>query len=153
MNSKEIDEIDKMILRKLLKDARTSSTDIAKELGLSLPSITRRIEKMEKQGIIAGTALFIISPETKREFVLLITVKLTSKEHEEKVMKELKKMKGVFRCSAVISNYDILVLAFVRDIEGIQKLQMQIKQIYGIERIGITANLDRELFFFENMLK
>jgi Lrp/AsnC family transcriptional regulator for asnA, asnC and gidA len=153
MNSKKIDEIDKIILRKLLKDARTNSSDIAKQVGLSVPSISKRIEKMEKKGIIVGTALVLNLQETKTEIALAITIKLTSKEKEEKCLKEIKKIKNVISCSTVVGNYDIIVTASVIEFEDINKIKNQINKIEGIEKIGISANIDSEFYFLENMLK
>ena len=51
---RELDEIDKKIIRILQNNARTPLKDIAKEVFLSSPAVSSRIERMEKAGIISG---------------------------------------------------------------------------------------------------
>ncbi|MFC7057795.1 Lrp/AsnC family transcriptional regulator [Halovenus salina] len=50
-----LDEVDKMILFELQKNARdTSSNDIADQIGLSASTVRNRISKLEEKGIIRG---------------------------------------------------------------------------------------------------
>ena len=48
----KIDKIDVIILKALLKDARTHYADIAKECGISSNSIKLRINRLKKEGVI-----------------------------------------------------------------------------------------------------
>lgn len=54
-----LDEIDVRILSSLLKDARTSTAEIARLVGLSAPSVSERIKRLEEAGIITGYAATI----------------------------------------------------------------------------------------------
>ena len=49
-----IDETDKEIIKQLQKDGRKSYRQIAKELDLSVGTITNRIQKLQHEGIIRG---------------------------------------------------------------------------------------------------
>ena len=49
-----IDETDKEIIKQLQKDGRKSYRQIAKELDLSVGTITNRIQKLQYEGIIRG---------------------------------------------------------------------------------------------------
>ena len=49
-----IDEIDRLILRSLVKDARISTAEIARKVALSPPSVAERIKRLEEAGIITG---------------------------------------------------------------------------------------------------
>ena len=51
---KELDNIDKSIIRILQENARTPVKDIAKEVFLSSPAVSARIERLEKRGILIG---------------------------------------------------------------------------------------------------
>lgn len=48
------DETDQIILKSLVEDARTSTAEIARKVGLSPPSVTERIRRLEDAGIITG---------------------------------------------------------------------------------------------------
>ena len=50
----KLDNIDKKIIEMLQKNARVSIKDIAKEVFLSSPAVSARIEYLEKSGIISG---------------------------------------------------------------------------------------------------
>src|SRR3546814_6125067 len=51
-----VDPIDAGILRALARDARVTMADLAREVGLSAPSVTERVRKLEETGIIEGYA-------------------------------------------------------------------------------------------------
>lgn len=51
-----VDPIDAGILRALAKDARVTMAELAREVGLSAPSVTERVRKLEETGIIEGYA-------------------------------------------------------------------------------------------------
>jgi Lrp/AsnC family transcriptional regulator for asnA, asnC and gidA len=56
-NVVKIDDTDSIILKMLLKDARTNYKDIAKACGISPPAVTKRVENLKSNGIIAGTRI------------------------------------------------------------------------------------------------
>src|SRR5690349_6888357 len=53
-NHKAIDDLNWGILEELQKNARLSTTEIGRRVGLSAPAVADRIEKMEEAGIIQG---------------------------------------------------------------------------------------------------
>ncbi len=57
-----IDSIDVKILEALADDARTSTAELARRVGLSPPSVGERIRRLEEAGVIRGYAAQI-SPE------------------------------------------------------------------------------------------
>ncbi len=57
-----IDGIDKIILKHLMQDARTSILGIAREIGISGAAIHQRLRKLESSGLISGSK-FIINPK------------------------------------------------------------------------------------------
>ncbi|MGZ4850097.1 MAG: Lrp/AsnC family transcriptional regulator, partial [Candidatus Bathyarchaeia archaeon] len=50
----ELNETDLKILKGLLEDARFSSRQIAKTVGVSVGTVLSRIKKMEDEGLIKG---------------------------------------------------------------------------------------------------
>ena len=55
-----MDDIDRQILGLLRKNARTPASEIARFVGMSGASVTRRIERMEQDGTIKGLSLIHI---------------------------------------------------------------------------------------------
>ena len=50
----KIDRIDKSILVALQENARISNVDLANEVGLSPSACSRRVEQLQKSGVIEG---------------------------------------------------------------------------------------------------
>jgi Lrp/AsnC family leucine-responsive transcriptional regulator len=55
----ELDGVDFRILLILLDDARTSVAEIARKVGMSAPSVSERIKRLEEKGTIEGYAIKI----------------------------------------------------------------------------------------------
>jgi Lrp/AsnC family transcriptional regulator, leucine-responsive regulatory protein len=51
---KPIDPVDSRIIEALVQNARIAVSDLAKEIGMSAPSITERIRRLEAAGIVQG---------------------------------------------------------------------------------------------------
>lgn len=56
LENKAIDAIDAKVLRILSKDARISTAELARLVGLSAPSVAERVRRLEEAGIIEGYA-------------------------------------------------------------------------------------------------
>ena len=69
-----LDKIDTIILKSLIKEARTNFSDIAQKCSISTNSIVKRFNKMKKSGIINGTTLLIDLSESHNEFAIAIII-------------------------------------------------------------------------------
>ncbi|PYE26204.1 Lrp/AsnC family transcriptional regulator [Paraburkholderia silvatlantica] len=49
-----LDDIDRMLLAALAEDARASVAELARHVGLSAPSTSERLRRLEAQGVIGG---------------------------------------------------------------------------------------------------
>lgn len=57
-----IDAVDRKILNALIENARISNAELARLVGLSAPSVSERIKRLEEAGIIGGYTI-TINPE------------------------------------------------------------------------------------------
>jgi Lrp/AsnC family leucine-responsive transcriptional regulator len=55
----DIDPVDAKILRALAKDARTSTAELSRTVGLSAPSVSERVKRLEESGVIEGYSVKI----------------------------------------------------------------------------------------------
>ena len=74
---KDIDAIGERILRVLVQDGRISNIDLAARVGLSPSACLRRVQEMERGGIIKGYRAVLDSAKTGRGFVAYLTVGLS----------------------------------------------------------------------------
>ncbi|MCK4498779.1 AsnC family transcriptional regulator, partial [Candidatus Bathyarchaeota archaeon] len=79
-------DIDHAILSRLMKNARTSDRQMAREIGVSQPTITRRRAKLEKEGFLN----YKIIPNFKKLGVeiMAFTLLVWKREAHDKLLEE-----------------------------------------------------------------
>lgn len=80
---KELDEIDRNILRILQEDARTSYREIQDKLGISIGTIHNRISKLKTNGVIMGYTLKLNNEKLGYKLTFLIRINCDGKFTEE----------------------------------------------------------------------
>ncbi len=94
-NSYRIDEIDRAILIELLKDARKSYQDIAKDLIISGGTVHVRLNKMREAGIILGSKIVVDFRQLGYEVCAFIGINLVSARDYQKALSALEKFPEV----------------------------------------------------------
>jgi len=52
--NRDIDDVDASILRALVENARISTAELSRAVGLSAPSVSERVKRLEENGVIEG---------------------------------------------------------------------------------------------------
>jgi Lrp/AsnC family transcriptional regulator, regulator for asnA, asnC and gidA len=148
--SLQIDGIDKMILRSLIKDARTPILEIARQVGISGAAIHQRLRKLENSELISGSK-FIINPKvlgyTTMAFIGIFLEKAVS---NPQAVKQLKKIPEVLECHYTTGNWSILIKVLCKDNEHLMNiLNKEIQSIKGVSRtetfISLEQQIDRQI--------
>ena len=77
----ENDEIGRRILRELTVNGRISNLDLAEKVGLSPSACLRRVQELERRGVIRGYRARLDPAQTGRGFVVYVTIGLA--EHSK----------------------------------------------------------------------
>lgn len=115
----QLDETDLAILRNLQADARLSLRDIAKKVGVSVPTVSARLATLEELGIVKGY-MALLDPERLNETSVQLVIR-TRLQATEDVAKALSKF-GWARRVLVARSGRILVDATVVNHEGIDSV-------------------------------
>ncbi len=78
----KIDAINHKILRELQRDGRISNTDLAEKVGLSPSACLRRVQELERNGVIQGYRAVLNRKSMGAGFTVYVTVGLS--EHTKK---------------------------------------------------------------------
>ena len=106
----KLDKTDKRILRLLNKDARMSFRRISRELKISLTTVTTRVKKLEKEGIIKGY-IPLIDPE-KLGLDMLVVIGLDiSKAKTMEIQNKIAKDPHVLATYNTIGQWDSVIIA------------------------------------------
>jgi Lrp/AsnC family transcriptional regulator, regulator for asnA, asnC and gidA len=151
LSTQKLDNIDKAILKTLIKDARTSFTSIAKSLNVSTNVIAKRFQRLKDLKIIAGTATIVNLPELEPKHRLAIDLKIQNSVIDEVIEKYSKH--PIFRASfRTIGPYDFHMAIGVRSLVEAEKIGSDLRKRKGVSQVILSASLDSKIFLPENLI-
>ena len=106
----KLDDLDIDILRSLNANARKSFRDIAKELQVSLTTVSNRVRAMEKNGVIQGYIPVIDPEKLGYDIMVVIGIKVIHGRIVE-TERDLAKEPGVFAVFDSTGEWDAIMLA------------------------------------------
>lgn len=129
----ELNETDLKILRGLLTDARFSSRQIAKNVGVSVGTVLSRIKRMEDEGIIMGYSVLL--DHEKLGYELTVVTEITvSKGRLTETESEIAKITNVCGVYDVTGLTDAIIIAKFRSREDLGKFTKTLLALPYIER-------------------
>ena len=146
---KTLDSIDKKIIDILQKNARTPIKDIAKEVFLSSPAVSARIEKLEKSGIVIGYHAQInpfLFGYNIRAFINLEVEPFQKKDFYPFIQA----IPNVIECNCVTGDYSMLISVvfqttvqldhFINELQNFGRTKTQIVFSTSVEHRGIAID-------------
>lgn len=128
-----LSETDVKILQVLLEDARFSSRQIAKKVGVSVGTVLSRIKKMEEDGLIKGYS--VIMNHEKLGYELTVVMEVTvSKGRLIEMENEIAKISNVCSVYDVTGLTDAFIIAKFKSREELGKFTKRLLALPYIER-------------------
>lgn len=114
----EIDRIDRKILRELLRDGRISNLALAEIVGLSPSACLRRVQDLQRRGVIAGFRAVLDREAMGMGFVAYLTVGLNlhTKAAQEAFEAAMAEAPEVVECHNVTGAVEYLLRVEARDL-------------------------------------
>ncbi|GLS29884.1 DNA-binding transcriptional regulator, Lrp family [Mesorhizobium albiziae] len=139
-------DADQTLLSLLRENARASTADLARRLGVSRTTVQSRIERLEKRGVIAGYGVRL-APEYERTLIRAHVLVTVTPKLADKVVASLKAMQAVRTVHSVSGNFDMIVVVESPSIGDLDSLIDQIGVLDGVERtlssIILSTRIDR----------
>lgn len=108
LDEKELDPIDRKIIRILLKNARTPVKEIASQVFLSSPAVSARIDKLEKAGIIRGFHAEVDYRRFGYHIKAFINLEVAPNQKQE-FYPYIQGIDNVVECNCVTGDYSMLI--------------------------------------------
>jgi Lrp/AsnC family leucine-responsive transcriptional regulator len=134
-----IDEIDVKILEILQRDGRTKRNDLAETVGLSLPSVSERLKKLEDGGIITGYFATVDHKKLGRDITAFIFVTVDSSKHFGAFLEHAKHLDDILECHAITGEGSHLLKIRTKNTESLEKLLGKIQAWNGV--VSTRTNL------------
>ena len=126
-----IDEIDDKILHILIRDARTSLKEIAKQCGLSSVSVLNRIKRLKKLGVITGATLL---PDLNiLGFTIVATIGIQTDTDADEILKMLNCYTTLIEPATSIGEYDLCALVYAESLSSLNEKLEVIRRRFSIK--------------------
>ncbi|MGK9476312.1 Lrp/AsnC family transcriptional regulator [Melioribacter sp. OK-6-Me] len=129
-----LDDLDIAILKKLQENGRTKRSELAELIGLSLPSLSERLKKLEEHGIIEGYYAKLNRHVFGYDIMAFIIVMMDSSKNYEKLAEHVKKTPEILECYAVLGEGSHILKAIVKDTKSLEQLLNKIQSWPGVTR-------------------
>ncbi|WP_048058136.1 Lrp/AsnC family transcriptional regulator [Pyrococcus yayanosii] len=139
--SRLIDELDRKIIRVLLRDARISYREIAKELDVAVGTIYNRVKRLEEEGVIEGFYPKLNYEKVGYDLTVIIGIKAQGKRIRD-IEREIARDEHVMCVYDVTGEYDIIVIAKFRNRKDMNTFVKKILSIDGVEKTNTHVALE-----------
>lgn len=126
-----MDEIDRAILRELQDDAKKSLNEISRSVNLSLPSVSERLRKMEKSGVIKKYTA-ILNPETFNKNLscyCFLSLQGKTVASDAKFYEFVRNEPDIISCHCLTGQYEYLLKIVTESTTSLEKLLAKLR--YG----------------------
>jgi len=129
-----MDELDKKVIKILNSNARKSFRHIAKELKVSLSTISNRIKRLEENGIIEGYIPIVNREKIGLDLTVIINIKLTHGKLIE-VQEKISKDNHVSAVYDITGDWDSMIVAHFKDRRDLNSF---IKKVLSMDYVEST---------------
>jgi Lrp/AsnC family leucine-responsive transcriptional regulator len=122
--SRELDRIDRNILRKLQENGRISYVDLASQVGLSTTPCLERVRRLEQDGIIKGYTAILEPKSLEAGLLVFLEISLTYRSGTvfDDFKREVMKIPHVMECHLVSGDFDYLIKARIGEMSAYREL-------------------------------
>ncbi len=128
------DDKDYQILSALQSNSRTTASDIAESVEMSIPAVAERIKKLTENGAIESFTAKLDGKQLGFDLAAFIAVVSASSEHYEKIIKKAISHPSVMECHSVTGDGSHMLKVRVRNSSELEKLLRVIQSWPGIIR-------------------
>ncbi|TGQ74609.1 MAG: Lrp/AsnC family transcriptional regulator [Mesorhizobium sp.] len=141
-----LSDAEEALLSLLRENARASTAELARRLGVSRTTVQSRIERLEQRGIISGYGVRL-APDYEQGLVRAHVLLTVTPKLADKVVRGLRALPPVRTLHSVSGNFDMIVVVDAPSIRDLDTLLDQIGAMGGVERtlssIILSTRIDR----------
>jgi Lrp/AsnC family leucine-responsive transcriptional regulator len=141
-----LDEIDAKILEILQRNGRTRRNDLAEKVGLSLPSVSERLRKLEDNGTITGYFATVDARKLGRDITAFIFVTSDSSKHYGQLVDHAAALDDILECHAITGEGSHLLKVRTANTTSLERLLAKIQAWPGVlsTRTNLVLSTSKE---------
>jgi Lrp/AsnC family transcriptional regulator for asnA, asnC and gidA len=131
-----LDDIDRQLIDKLLADSMQPFSKIAKEIGTSINTVSRKYKRLMENGVIRPTIQLNL-PKLGYNALVCFPITFASESDPNEVMKEILSIKNSFLLIKTSGENDLFVYIMLRDLNQLLEAQTKVALIKGISKMDM----------------
>jgi Lrp/AsnC family transcriptional regulator, leucine-responsive regulatory protein len=128
----KLDATDAHILDLLQKDGRIKRKDVADAVGLSLPSASERMRKLEERGVVTGYHATLDAKRLGVDVAAFVRVSVDGSEHYPAFIAAVSAMDAVQELHSITGEGSHLLKVRVRNTSALEQLLGQLQALPGV---------------------
>jgi DNA-binding Lrp family transcriptional regulator len=140
-----IDKINNRILQELENDGRVSNIELAQRVGLSPSACLRRVQELERSGVITGYRAVLNRDAVGSGFTVFAAISLS--DHSRQSQRDFERVvdaaQEVKECHNITGNYEYLLRVEVADLAAYKAFHLNVLGTAPLVR-GITSYIVME---------
>ncbi|KOO09194.1 Lrp/AsnC family transcriptional regulator [Vibrio hepatarius] len=123
-----MDRFDERILHELKTDGRISNVELAERIGLSASATLRRVQELEKKGVIKGYRAMLNSVELGIGFIAYVSIGLSShsKQAQKAFEEHVRYVNEVVECHNITGANEYLLRVETKDLPSYKKFHADV---------------------------
>ena len=134
----EIDATDRRILTVLQNDGRITNADLAERVNLSPSACHRRVERLEKDGFIAGYVALLDARRIGRPTTVFVEITLQGQADDllDAFEREVARVPDILECHLMAGTADYLIKIMAEDTEDFARIHRQfLSRLPGVRQM------------------
>ncbi|MBI5807909.1 MAG: Lrp/AsnC family transcriptional regulator [Ignavibacteriales bacterium] len=129
-----LDEIDITILKNLQENGRIKRNELAEIVGLSVPSLSERMKKLEDHKIIQGYHAILDRHAFHYDIMAFVLVVMESSKSYEKFIEQVKKTPEILECHSILGEGSHLLKVIAKETKELESLLSKIQSWSGVTK-------------------
>lgn len=141
MTTSIIDDTDEKIIAVLKDEGRISNLDLANRIGLSPTPCSRRVKRLEENGVITGYGARINPSKMGQGVSVIVNVRLSQQTPSdiEEFLSAIHRLPEITECLLVTGNLDYVLKVQAKDVEALRDFVL--KELKAIPSVSETSTM------------
>src|SRR5689334_12037556 len=136
-----MDQTDLNLIEALRTDGRASWAELGRRVGLSAPSVTDRVSRLEASGVITGYHAAVDPAAIGLGVGALIGIHLSDTSDQDAVTGSLARLEEIEACWFVAGEASFVIKVRVPDVPALERTLSRLRRIRGVARTETTVVL------------
>ena len=127
-----MEELDRRIVRTLVRDGRASFTELAKVTGLSVSAVHQRVRRLEQRGVIRGYVALVDASAIELPLTAFISIKPIDPAAPDDAPERLAHLAEIEACHSVAGEESYILKVRVESPSALEELLQDIRAAAGV---------------------